>query len=277
MLKKRLIFALLWDSGHFCLSRNFRLQRIGNREWLTDQYHFASVANSIDELLVLDVTRGLRLSEDFLAAVSELATTIQVPISAGGGVRDPSSVQRLLRSGADKVVCNSAFVGPHSLLEAIRDRFGQQSIVGSVDVVRADFGYRVMLENGTVPAGPLGPFVEENVRPFAGELLINSIDRDGTGQGLDFAIPSALPDGLEQPVILMGGTGKPDHIVEGLSQPHVDAVATSNLLNFIGDGLAMARAACALAGVPIPRRLPVADEVYGWEYRSSDNGLPIGE
>lgn len=256
MLKKRLIFALLWDSGHFCLSRNFRLQRIGDMRWLTEQYHFASVAASIDELLLLDVTRGPRLSPDFLMTLSTLAAAVQVPISAGGGVRELTSARDLLRSGADKVVCNSALVANPCVMEEIRSRFGQQSIVGSVDVVGTNSEHHVMLENGTVPAGPLRMFIEEHIRGLTGEILLNSIDRDGTGQGLDLAIPPMLPTDLEQPIILMGGAGKPEHIAEGLSDPLVDAVATSNLLNFIGDGLNLARDSCRQVGIAVPNGIP---------------------
>lgn len=255
MLKKRLIFALLYDAGYFSLSRNFRVQRVGDLTWLRDQYHFGTLAASIDELLILDVTRGPRLTQNFLSSVSSLASTIHVPISVGGGVRDSSDVRALMGSGADKVVINSAIVSAPGAIGAVRDRFGQQSIVGSVDVVRVEHGYEVMVENGTVPAGPLGRFVDEKVRDIAGEILLNSIDRDGTGRGLDLAIPLSLPAGVEQPVILMGGTGRPDHIVEGLRDSKVDAVATSNLLNFIGDGLEMVRSSCREACLPIPNRL----------------------
>lgn len=258
MLKKRLIFALLWDSGHFCLSRNFRLQRVGSLAWLWDQYHFDTLAASVDEIIMLDVTRGPRLTQEFLAAVSSLASAIHVPISVGGGVWNPSDVRALMGSGADKVVCNSALVSARHDIEAVRDRYGQQSIIGSVDVVRVEHGYEVMVENGLVPAGPLGRFVDEKARNVVGEILLNSIDRDGTGQGLDLALPLSLPVGVEQPVILMGGTGRPEHIVEGLRDSHVDAVATSNLLNFIGDGLEMARLSCSEALVPIPNRLSSA-------------------
>lgn len=224
-----------------------------------DQYHFRDIAGSFDELLVLDVTRGRRQSNQFLSAVAQLASTVQVPISAGGGVRSSDGARDLLLSGADKVVYNTALIGASDRLIRIRDTYGQQSIVASVDVARTHAGFQVMVHNGTTSTGALDVYLHDNVLPVAGELLLNSIDRDGTGRGLDFSLLTALPDGVEQPIVLMGGIGTSEHIVNGLLHPLVDAVATSNLLNFMGDGLSAARTSCELAGVPIPRRLDTTE------------------
>jgi cyclase len=103
--------------------------------------------------------------------------------------------------------------------------------------------------------GDLRSHIEARVADFVGEIVINSIDRDGTGQGLDFGALAGVPDSCEAQIVLMGGVGTPGHIVEALKDPRVDAVVTANLLNFIGDGLREARLACGRAGIALPLRV----------------------
>lgn len=256
MLKKRLIFALLWDQGHFCLSRNFRLQRVGDLAWLTEKYNFASVANSIDELVLIDVSRSERQSDRFIETVSVLASSFHMPLSVGGGVTSINAVDSLLRAGCDKVVLNSAFHSDAEHLVLMRETYGKQCLVASVDVRKDGGDYFVFAENGTRSVGPLAIHIERHVAPFAGEIIINSIDRDGTGQGLDFGTLVGVPGNCESQIVIMGGVGTPGHIVEALEDSRVDAVVTANLLNFIGDGLREARLACGQAGIALPLRVP---------------------
>jgi len=257
MLKKRLIFTLLWDEGHFSLSRNFRLQHVGDLAWLTDKYNFAAVASSIDELALIDVSRSPRQSKEFLDVVSKLASTFHMPLSVGGGVTSIDVVDSLLQAGADKVILNSALQFDNDQLFLMREKYGKQGLVASIDVRKVDGNYLVFGENGTCNLGSLTTHISERVADYAGEIIINSIDRDGTGQGLDFDILRYVPRDCESQIALMGGVGNPSHIVEGLNAPHVDAVATANLLNFIGTGLLEARVACGDAGIALPQRLPV--------------------
>lgn len=254
MLKKRLLFALLWDEGNFCLSRNFRLQHVGDMSWLTEKYNFGSVANSVDELVLIDVSRSARQSERFSEIVSALASAFHMPLSVGGGVTSVEVVDSLLRAGADKVILNSALNGNRARLRLMRETYGKQCLVGSIDVRRIDGAYSVFADNGTRLVGDLGRHIEERVADSVGEIVINSIDRDGTGQGLDFDVLTGVPHHYESQIVLMGGVGTPGHIVQGLQHPAVDAVVTANLLNFIGDGLAEARLACGQAGIALPSR-----------------------
>ena len=255
MLKKRLMFALLWDQGQFCLSRNFRLQKVGDLTWLTEKYNFAAVANSIDELVLVDVSRSERQSQHFVETVTALAAAFHMPLSVGGGVNSIHVVDSLLRAGADKVLLNSAFHGDVGELTLMRETYGKQCLVGSVDV-RSNAGtYSVFAENGSRSEGDLRHHVETRVAPFVGEIVINSIDRDGTGQGLDFGTLAGVPTSCESQIVLMGGVGTPGHIVQALRDPRVDAVVTANLLNFIGSGLYEARQACGEAGIDLPRRV----------------------
>src|SRR4051812_5829885 len=107
MPRKRIIFTLLHDNGNFMLSRNFRLQRVGNATWLEKNYNFAEIAFAIDELIVLDVSRGTRDFSAFCSCLARVTKGCFAPIAAGGGVRDVQQAKELLRSGADKIVVNS--------------------------------------------------------------------------------------------------------------------------------------------------------------------------
>jgi cyclase len=243
VVKKRIIFTLLYDSGSFMLSRNFRLQRVGNLEWLQRNYNFAHIAFFIDELIVLDVTRGQRDPDSFCETLKALTAGCFVPIAAGGGVRSVGHARQLLRSGADKIVVNSPLFDRLELVNELAQEFGQQCVIASVDMKRhrAD-GYRIFTESGTRP-------IEQEPRTalhwlgaqWVGELYLNSIDQDGTGQGYDLALLDQLPATCSVPVIMAGGVGNGAHLALGLADPRVDAVATAHLFNFVGDGLQRAR------------------------------------
>lgn len=247
MLKKRLIFTLLYDNGHFMLSRNFRLQRVGDLRWLQKHYDFSRIAFHIDELIVLDVSRDARDIDRFCETLRALTAGCFVPIAAGGGVRCIEQAQRLLRSGADKVVINTALHDQAPLVAELVEAFGQQCVVGAVDVRRgADGQPAVWVDNGSREL-PMTKIVD----PMVGELYLNSMDRDGTGQGYDFGLLGMVAAECKVPIIMAGGVGNASHLLAGLGDPRVDAVATAHLFNFIGDGLAQARRQIIKAGEPM--------------------------
>lgn len=243
MPRKRLIFTLLHDNGNFMLSRNFRLQRVGNATWLEKNYNFAEIAFAIDELIVLDVSRDTRDFSAFCACLERVTRGCFAPIAAGGGIRDVQQAKELLRSGADKIVVNSALHQDESLIQRLAEDFGRQCVVASADLKRDASGeFRIWIENGSKAAeGSAREALARIERLPIGELYLNSIDRDGTGRGYDLAMLELLPPELPVPVILAGGAGNHLHIAEGLHLPEVDAVATAHLLNFVGNGLENAR------------------------------------
>lgn len=253
MLKKRIIFTLLYENGQFMLSRNFRLQKVGNLAWLQRNYNFADVAFFIDELIVLDVSRGERDPNGFCTALSQLSAGCFAPISAGGGIDSVDHARALFRAGADKVVLNSALFERPELVRDIASTFGQQCVVGSMDVKRNTSGrYDLYIRNGTnkieMPASEAITWCADGQ---VGEIYLNSIDRDGTGQGYDFEVLDALPEGWTLPVIMAGGAGNARHFAEGLTDPRIDAVATAHLFNFVGDGLKRARHALLAGGAEL--------------------------
>ena len=124
MLKKRIIFTLLYDQGTFVLSRNFRLQKVGDLRWLKENYDFSRVAFSIDELIILDVSRGDRDEEKFREHVGSLSEECFIPIAAGGGIRNVEQARQLLYSGADKIVVNSLLSNDEDVIQEIAFEFG---------------------------------------------------------------------------------------------------------------------------------------------------------
>lgn len=254
MLKKRLIFTLLYNNGQFMLSRNFRLQKVGSLHWLQTNYNFSRISFSIDELIVLDVTRGEKKPDEFCAALKQLTEGCFVPIAAGGGVRTIETARTLLRSGADKVVVNSALYENNGFVSHLASEFGQQCVVASMDIKRSvDGAYQVMAECGSkCLEGTATHWIEQVTNDAVGEIYLNSIDRDGTGQGYDLQLLDLLPPEMPKPVILAGGVGNSTHLAEGIADQRVDAVATAHLFNFVGDGLKQARSSLIAGGVELP-------------------------
>jgi cyclase len=175
------------------------------------------------------------------------------PIAAGGGIRAISEARTLLQSGADKVVVNSALFQCPNLVSDLVEVFGQQCVVGSVDLKRSATGhYALHVENGTqvVETSPINA-LEALSQGLVGEIYLNSMDRDGTGQGYDFDMLEVLPSQWSTPIILAGGVGNSQHLMAGLQDNRVDAVATAHLFNFVGDGLAKARSNIVSSGLPL--------------------------
>lgn len=254
MLKKRIIFTLLYDDGYFVLSRNFRLQRVGDFNWLKIHYDFSKVSSFIDELVVLDITRGSRDNLRFSETLKALTKGCFVPISAGGGVRKIDQARLLLRSGADKIVINTSVSEQPGFIRDLAAEFGQQCVVASLDLKQSsDKTYHAWINAGTYQMEENASITLQRITEMPiGELYINSIDRDGTAQGYDFGILEFLPSPLEFPVILAGGAGNAEHLYAGISDPRVSAVATAHLFNFIGNGLKNARTKLIHRGVELP-------------------------
>lgn len=241
-VRKRLIFALLYDSGKFMLSRNFRLQQVGDLTWLEKNYNFRETALAIDELIVLNVERSRDSLDPFFEHVKKLNDDCFVPIAAGGGIRSVDDARRLLRSGADKVVINSILHDDRTLVTELAAEFGKQCLVASIDTKRVDGTFRVFVDNGTrMVDGDLTSYLADLMRMPIGEICLNSMDRDGTGQGYDEEMLGHVPSDIAVPLILVGGAGKPEHFTFGLADDRVDAVCTAHLFNFVGNSLQLSR------------------------------------
>jgi cyclase len=242
VLKKRIIFTLLYDNGFFNLSRNFRLQRVGDLDWLIRNYDFARTASYIDELVLLNVSRDSNDNSHFVKTLRFLTEICFVPITAGGHIKTRDHARALLSNGADKILMNTLAIESPQELETIAELYGRQSIVLGIDFKRIGNSYTVMTHQGTrvLPIEARTYLRSIGTLPF-GELYLTSIDRDGTGQGFDSSLLDLVPPSLPCPVTLAGGAAKPEHFMQMLSDSRVSALATAHLYNFLGDGLLATR------------------------------------
>jgi cyclase len=242
MLKKRLIFSLFTDGKYFYLSRNFRLQKVGDLKWLLNNYDFGNVTDNVDELIVYNIDRSKVISPSFLEMVAKLSKLAFIPLTVGGQIRSFTDVNLLVRAGADKISICSELKKNNNLIYQIRKVYGAQFICAKFDVKIVDGNYSCFIKNGQVESTN---YIAEAINRYhehdIGEIHINSIDLDGTGNGLDFDLLSCLPADLRVPVVLSGGIGKPEHILQGLSDERINGVSTGHLFNFVGNGLKIAR------------------------------------
>jgi len=255
MPKKRIIFTLLYNEGMFSLSRNFRLQKVGNIHWIIKNYDFSNISFCIDELLILNVSRSQGYSNKFLEDIELLSKEIFIPIAIGGGVRTIEDARKIFASGADKVVINTLMDSDQDVIHKIALEFGEQSIVISVDVKNESGpSFSVWHNNGEKCSNlNLCSFLRRLSSMPIGEIYLNSIDNDGTGNGYCIDLLGSIPDHLTMPVILSGGVGNYRHFIDGLKSKKVDAVATAHLFNFIGDGLCDSRLRLIQYGFDFPK------------------------
>lgn len=242
MLRKRIIFSLIYSDGYFNQSRNFRLQKVGDEKWLENNYKFSKIAHSIDELILIDATKKCKNIHKFSKTISKIVENVFIPICAGGGIRNISDAELLFNSGADKIILNSIlFEDPGLVLELVKI-YGSQSIVASIDYKIKGNESLVFINDGLTQISLNLQSYIENIQSLGiGEMYLNSIDKDGTGFGYDFDTIHKIASKIKIPLIIAGGAGNESHLIEGLEIGHVNAVATANLFNFIGDGLPNAR------------------------------------
>ncbi|KFG89697.1 Imidazole glycerol phosphate synthase subunit HisF [Sphingobium herbicidovorans NBRC 16415] len=218
-------------------------------------------AAGADELCFLDITATHEARGTILDVVRRTAEVCFMPVTVGGGVRSPEDARALLLAGADKVAVNSAAVARPEVVADIADRFGSQCIVGSVDARRVGDGpdgkprWEIFTHGGRKPTGI--DAVEHAVRLAqrgAGELLVTSMDGDGTKQGYDLALTRTIADAVSIPVIASGGVGTLQHLVEGVIEGHASAVLAASIFHFGQHTVAQAHQALAAAGVPVRSR-----------------------
>ena len=246
MLKKRLIFTLLYSKGNFMLSRNFRLQKVGNVGWLNMNYNFNTIATSIDELIILNTERaenGTTLSHDaFLSDVEKVTKGCFMPLALGGGLTSVEQIPQLMYGGADKIVVNTALFHNPGFVRAAVAKYGSQCIVASIDYRITPKGFVIYTACGNEPVeGAFGALLAAVADLGVGEIYLNSMDKDGTGQGYCMDVLNEIRAIEHLPVIMAGGAGNFEHLKQGLDSRNIDAVATANLFNFVGDGLPKAR------------------------------------
>jgi cyclase len=238
MLRKRIIFSLIYSDGFFNQSRNFRLQKVGDLKWLENNYGFSKIAYSLDELIIIDATKEKKNIINFSKTIEGIVEDVFIPICAGGGINNISDAELLFKSGADKIIINSAIYENPFLIKELVHIYGSQSIVASIDFKVVQNEYIAFISNGTKEVTTDLVIYLKNIQDLGvGEIYLNSIDRDGTGFGYDLESINYLANFIKVPLIIAGGAGNEKHLLEGLKINEVSAVATANLFNFMGEGL----------------------------------------
>lgn len=242
MLRNRLIFSLIYADGFFMQSRNFRLQRVGDINWLERNYNFRNIAFSLDELLIFNASRKEKNIDEFSKIVRRLAGSVFLPMAAGGGIESLAHVEQLFKNGADKVTLNTMLIRDPEMVQKISSTYGAQSIVAVVDYRTIDGEAVAFIGNGNEQVSNC---FDEHLRRIqslgVGEIMLNSIDKDGTGFGYDLTTIEKYQKECDVPLIISGGAGNEKHLDEGIQFQGVSAVSTANLFNFIGNGLPNAR------------------------------------
>lgn len=213
-------------------------------------------AAGADELCFLDISASHEGRGTLIDVVRRTAEVCFMPLTVGGGVRSAEDARALLLAGADKVAVNSAAVSRPEVVAEIADRFGSQCVVASVDARRTGDRWQVFTHGGRRETGLDAVEHALNLaRLGAGELLITSMDRDGTRDGYDLDLIRAIADQVDVPVVASGGVGGLRHLVEGIRDGHASAVLAASIFHFGEASIADAHAALAAAGIPVRRPL----------------------
>ena len=247
---KRVIPCLDVSDGRVVKGTNFvDLRDAGDPVELAERYD----AEGADELVFLDITATHEKRDTIVELARRTADNVFIPFTIGGGIRTVSDAQAVLDAGADKVSINSAAVARPELIDELSARFGAQCVVLAIDAKRraADDGWEVYVAGGRTPVGrDVVEWAVEGVARGAGEILLTSMDRDGTNDGYDLALTRAVADAVPVPVIASGGAGELDHLVDAL-ESGADAALCASIFHYGQHTIAEAKAHLSAAGVPV--------------------------
>ncbi|MEL6503072.1 MAG: imidazole glycerol phosphate synthase subunit HisF [Pseudomonadota bacterium] len=218
-------------------------------------------AAGADELCFLDITASSDNRETIYDVVARTAERCFMPVTVGGGVRTPEDVRKLLLAGADKVSFNTAAVNDPDVIARAADKFGNQCIVASIDAKRVsgpgeDERFEIFTHGGRTATGiDAVEFAHLMVEKGAGEILLTSMDRDGTKDGYNLPLTRAIADSVSVPVIASGGAGELDHLVEAVTEGRASAVLAASIFHFGTYTIAQAKAHMAKAGLAVRERV----------------------
>ena len=257
MLAKRIIPCLDVTGGRVVKGVNFvELRDAGDPVEIAARYN----EQGADELTFLDITATSDARGLILPIIEAVASQVFIPLTVGGGVREVADVRRLLNAGADKVSFNSAAVANPQVISDASDKYGAQCIVvaidakrrGPVDAATRGAGWDVYTHGGRKNTGlDAVAWAREMVARGAGEILLTSMDRDGTRAGFDLELTRAVSDAVSVPVIASGGVGTLDHLADGVQQGGADAVLAASIFHYGEHTVGEAKALMARRGIPV--------------------------
>jgi cyclase len=249
MLKVRVIPTLLWKQFGLVKGVGFdSWRRVGPVLPAVKVYN----QREVDELVLVDIVAHQGDDDPDFESIDEFGQDCFVPLTVGGGITRIEQVQRLLRAGADKVAVNTAAYARPDLVSEIARRHGAQCVVASIDVRAQDRGWACFSHAGQQATGREAvAWARELEDRGAGEILITSIERDGTMQGYDLPLIEAVASAVKIPVIASGGAGNYQHMIDAVKQAGASAVAAASIFHFTEQTPAEAKAAMARAGIPI--------------------------
>lgn len=245
MLKKRLVTVLTFNDGVLFRTKNF----VPDYRYTTN---FVD-AWSVDEVILLDITRpGDGDRSNFYGVIGEFARNCFIPVAAGGGVTDTEGVSDLLRAGADKVVINSEALKRPEFITEMALIFGSQCVVVSIDARKDGDSYEVFSEYGTCPTGfQPQDWARKAEECGAGELMVTSIEKDGSLQGYDNKLNRIVAETVDIPVLVCGGAGRWQHFVDGFNDGLASAVCTTNIYHFTETSISSAKSYIQSAGIDV--------------------------
>jgi cyclase len=209
-------------------------------------------AEGADELVFLDITASSDARDTTVDMVYRVAEQVYIPFTVGGGVRSLADARRMLRAGADKVSVNTAAVKRPELIAEIAAEFGAQCVVCAIDAKQRPGGFEVYLHGGRTATGiDAVEWAQRASELGAGEILLTSMDRDGTKLGFDIALTRTISDSVNVPVIASGGVGTLEHLVEGVVEGGADAVLAASIFHFGEHTIADAKHAMLAAGITV--------------------------
>jgi len=250
MVLKRVIPCLDVDAGRVVKGTNFvGLRDAGDPVELAERYD----AEGADELVFLDITASHEKRETIVELARRTADNVFIPFTIGGGIRSVADAQGVLDAGADKVSVNSAALARPELLSELAGQFGAQCVVIAIDAKREANGWGVYVNGGRkrVEGRDAVGWAREAVERGAGEVLLTSMDRDGTTDGYDVELTRAVADAVGAPVIASGGAGELEHLSEAIAEGGADAVLCASIFHYGKHRVREAKEHMAAAGIPV--------------------------
>jgi len=249
MLTKRIIACLDVDRGRVVKGVRFsNLRDAGDPAELAR----AHAENGADEVVLLDISATHEQRGTLIDCVSRAAQVLFIPFTVGGGVRSLEDAEAIFDSGADKIAINSAAVADPSLITRIAEQFGSQAVVIAIDAKRTNGTAEVFTAGGRKPTGRDAlDWSREAERRGAGEILLTSMDRDGTNLGFDCELTAMIADAVQIPVIASGGAGSASHFIEVFERGHADAALAASIFHFGIENISELKRRLAEAKVPM--------------------------